>query len=345
MKHKVLLSAHFLSRDLDRFKKIFESRGVEIIAPQVHEKLREHELLEYVPYIDAAICGDDDFTETVLNAAPKLKAIIKWGTGIDSIDLKACKNKGVKVCNTPNAFTEPISDTALCYILCFARNPFTTTQAIKNNLWEKVAGFTLREKTIGIIGMGNCGKATARKLAPFGCKILGFDSAHTPSEIFLKWTSTEMVDFDTLIKKSDIVSIHCNLDASGYHLFSETVFSKMKPGAFIVNTARGPLIDEKALIKNLKTGHIAGAALDVFEHEPLPKNNELRLMNNVILSPHNGNSSKTAWEFVHYNSMNHLFRELELEEITLPSFVKPPIDSEQLIAETIQRLNLCPTIA
>ena len=314
MKWKVLVSAPYIQPVVDHFLPLFEANNIELVLPSVVERLSEEDLLQWVGDIDGAICGDDPFTERVLSVAPRLKVISKWGTGIDSIDLAACNRLGIAVTNTPNAFSEPVADTVLGYILCFARNLLFMNQDMHSGIWCKRPGVSLRECTLGVIGVGNIGKCVVRRAIAFGMRVLGNDIANMPDE-FLSETGVEMVSKEDLLCQADFVSLNCDLNSSSYHLISDHELSLMTPTAVIINTARGQIIDEPALIRALQERRIAGAALDVFEVEPLPEDSPLRRMDNVLLSPHNANSSPGAWDKVHYNTINNLLTVLNMGQI------------------------------
>ena len=310
MKYKVLITAPYFQPVIGRFKQIFDENAIEVIVPTVNERCTEKELLQYIEDIDGVICGDDKFTEKVLQKATKLRVISKWGTGIDSIDQEVCKRLGIAVRNTPNAFSEPVADTVIGYMLSFARQLPWMDQAIKRGEWIKIPSKALRECTLGVIGVGNVGKTVVRRALGFGMKILGNDIVEMPME-FVKSTHIKMISKDELLRESDFVSLNCDLNPTSHHLMSVQEFSTMKPTAIIINTARGPVIDEKALIQALQRKNIAGAALDVFEDEPLPKDSPLLTLPNVLLAPHNANSSHEAWERVHQNTMKNLLEELK----------------------------------
>ncbi|MCK4734113.1 MAG: phosphoglycerate dehydrogenase [Methanophagales archaeon] len=295
---------------IDRFREIFEAKGIELVVPPVRERLSEQELLQWIGDIDGVICGDDYFTERVLRAAPRLKVISKWGTGIDSIDVAACKRLGITVCNTPNAFSEPVADTVLGYILCFARQILWMDRDIRAGIWSKRPSISLHECTLGVIGVGNVGKAVVRRAIAFGMHVLGNDIVEMPKK-YIAETEIEMVAKDDLLRRADFVSLNCDLNPTSFHQISDREFSLMKSTAYLVNTARGQIIDEPALIKALQEKRIAGAALDVFEVEPLPENSQLRKMGNVLLAPHNANSSPEARERVHENTICNLLQVLE----------------------------------
>ncbi len=307
---KVLISAPYMLSEIERFRPIFAERGIELLVPPVNERLEEAELLGLVGDVDGVICGDDRFTERVLRAAPRLKVISKWGTGIDSIDRDACARLGIALCNTPNAFSEPVADSVLGYMLCFARRLPWMDRHMRSSGWLKIPSVALRECTLGIIGVGNVGRAVARRAAAFGMRILGTDPQQPPAE-FLAATGVRMVDQATLLREADFVSVNCDLNPSSRHLLNDAAFALMRPNAVVINTARGPIIDEPALVRALQRGQIAGAALDVFEDEPLPADSPLLAMDNVMLAPHNANSSPEAWERVHENTIRNLLAVLE----------------------------------
>jgi D-3-phosphoglycerate dehydrogenase len=309
MNRRVLVSAPYFQPVVERFRSEFEERGLEIVIPAVHERLTEEELLQLVGDIDGTICGDDAYTDRVLDAAPRLRVISKWGTGIDSIDRESCEKRGIAVCNTPNAFSDPVADTTLGYLLSFARNLHSMTAAMRAGKWVKLSSRTLKESTVGLIGMGNIGQTVARRLSGFGGHMLGNDPV-TPPASFLSEFNVEMVKLDQMLAESDFISLHCDLNPSSFHIINAAALEKMKPEAFLVNTARGKLVDEAALVQALLAGKIAGAAMDVFEVEPLPLDSPLLRMSNVLMAAHNSNSSPVAWERVHRNTVDNLFRHL-----------------------------------
>ena len=313
MTWKVLISAPYMQPVIDQFRPVFHVNDIEVVVPSVKERLSEEELLLWIGDIDGVIAGDDSFTEKVLKAAPRLKVISKWGTGIDSIDLKACQQLGIVVRNTPNAFSEPVADSVMGYILCFARQLLWMDCDIRSGVWAKRQGISLHECTLGVIGVGNVGKAVVRRATAFGMRILGNDLVDMPPE-FLSETRIEMVGKQELLREADYISLNCTLNPTSFHLMGNQEFALMKPTAVVINTARGPIIDEPALVRALQGKQIAGAALDVFEVEPLPENSPFRQMDNVLLAPHNSNTSPQAWERVHRNTIRNLLEGLKKAE-------------------------------
>ena len=307
---KVLVTAPYMQLVIDRFKPLFDKHDVKLIVPSVEERFEEEDLLQWISDVDGVVSGDDRFTERVLQAATRLKVISKWGTGIDSIDQEACKKLGIAVRNTPDAFSEPVADSIIGYILCFARNLLWMDQAMRKGVWQKIPGRSLRECVLGVVGVGNVGKALVRRAVAHGMRVFGNDLVEMEQD-FLEETHIEMVSKEELLEQSDFVSINCDLNPTSYHLMDEARFAQMKGTAIVINTARGPVVKEEALIRVLENGKIGGAALDVFEEEPLPENSPLRKMENVLLAPHNANSSPEAWERVHQITIHNLLEELE----------------------------------
>ena len=235
----------------------------------------------------------------------KLKVISKWGTGIDSIDKDYAENHNIKVLRVKDIFSEPVSDTVLAYILLFSRKIMEKHYLVKNNKWSKIESHTLKEKSLGIIGLGHIGKLVAQKASALGMKLYGYDIKKI-SNNFVKETRITIVELNELLKKSDFVTIHCDLNESSFHIIGNSELELMKKESIIINTSRGETIDQKALEMALKNNVISGAALDVFEIEPLPSNSILMKMDNVMLSPHNSNASPMIFDQVDKLSIKNL---------------------------------------
>jgi D-3-phosphoglycerate dehydrogenase / 2-oxoglutarate reductase len=310
VKWRVLVTAPYMQPVLDRFRAEFESRGMELVVPLVIERLEEETLLTLMHDIDGVICGDDRFTRKVIEASPRLKVLSKWGTGIDSLDAESCRERGVSICRTPDAFSIPVAETVLGHILSFTRQLSFMDRAMHKGIWNKIPGRTLEECVLGIIGVGDVGKAVALKATALGMPVLGND-LRDPPRSFLEKTGVRMVSKEELLSASDFVSLHTDLNPTSYHLMSDPQFALMRPGAVLLNTSRGPVVDEKALIRALQQARIAGAALDVFEEEPLHEDSPLLGMENVFLTPHNANSGAIYWERVHRSTIDNLMAVLE----------------------------------
>jgi D-3-phosphoglycerate dehydrogenase len=316
----VLLTAPYMIPLVDRFRPVFEHFDLEILIPSVHERMSEEELLAFAGKFDGTVCGDDRYTGQILQAClPRLKVISKWGTGIDSIDREAAERLGIQVRNTPNAFTLPVSDSVMAYVLAFSRRLPWMDREMKGGRWEKIPGRSLSECVLGVIGVGNVGKAVLRRARPFGMKLLGNDIIPIAPD-FIVENNIEMTALDDLLARADYVSLNADLNPTSRHIINAQSLKCMKSTAVLINTARGPLVDEQALVAALQNGQIAGAGLDVFEVEPLPLDSPLLKMDQVMLAPHNSNSSPSAWERVHWNTLRNLLLGLGIDPADLARF-------------------------
>lgn len=307
MQWRVLISSYHMQQALPQYEKLLVENNVEVLfSPNNSQYLIESEMLAIVDdTIDGIICSDDHITRRVMEKAKKLKVISKWGTGIDSIDQIAAKEFGIRICNSPGAFSHSVSDMVICYILCFARQPYQTDQSVRQEKWTKFSGRSLESLTLGIIGVGNIGQTLALKAKALGMRVLGNDIKKI-EEQFIQKMGIRMVDLTTLLQNSDVVSVNCDYNSTSHHLLGQRELALMKPTAILINTARGPVIHQEELIKVLQSNSIAGAALDVFEEEPLPHPSELRQLDNVLLAPHNSYNTRESSEFVHKNTLTNL---------------------------------------
>jgi D-3-phosphoglycerate dehydrogenase len=312
--YTVLFSAPYMLPFVDRFRPILAHYEIDLLlSDNVKERLKEEDILRYAGQFDGVICGDDPYTAKAIEACvPRLKVISKWGTGIDSIDKEACKRFNIMVGNTPNAFTNPVADTVLGYMLAFVRRQPWMDRSMKKGVWDKIPGRTLGECLLGVIGVGQIGKAVLRRASVFGMGLLGNDILEVDPH-FVRDLRVEITSLEGLLAQADFVSLNTDLNPTSRHLMNSRTLSLMKPTAVLINTARGPVVKEEDLIKALQDGIIAGAALDVYENEPLPADSPLRNMDNVLLAPHNANSSPSCWERVHWNTIRNLVVGLGLD--------------------------------
>jgi phosphoglycerate dehydrogenase-like enzyme len=308
---KVVVTAPYAKPCIDMYTRVLEAGGCDVTIACARERLEEDQLLGVLPGAHGIICGDDRITARVLDAAPDLRVISKWGTGIDSIDVVEAHRRGILVCNTPNAFSEPVADTVMGYALIAVRQLDRMNEDMHKGVWHKPQLRSLSELTLGIVGVGNCGRAVARRAAAFGARILGTDIVEIDRSV-KETTGLEQVSLETLLRSADVVSLNCTLNPSSYHLIDAERLALMKPTAFLVNTCRGPVVDQRALEDALVEGCLAGAALDVFEEEPLPEESRLRGLPNCWLAPHNANSSVAAANRVHERTLGSLLDALSL---------------------------------
>lgn len=300
-----------MHREKGKILEMLKNYDFDVDWAPVEERLEESDLLPIIEKYDGILCGDDRITPKVIDTAVRLKAIVKWGTGIDSIDKVYAESKGVKVFRTPNAFTEPVADSTLALMLNEVRGVIRNDTVVKSGAWDKPQGFTLGEKTVGIIGFGDIGQAVARRLIPFGSRVLVNDLKEISADTLASYR-VENASKDEIYEQCDIITLHTDLNPTSEFLIDREAFSKMKRKPYLVNTARGPLIRESALLEALESGVISGIGMDVFEHEPLPVDHPLRSMSVVTASCHNTNSSPLCWDCVHRNSLEMMRKGLDL---------------------------------
>ena len=314
-KYKVLISPNTLLPVLEDYRSILIKNNIQIITPPpFNEYLTEEELLPLVSDIDGAICGDDRFTENVFSKAKKLKVLSKWGEGLNAIDLEAAKKYNIKVFRTAGALTDPVADTVLGYLLAFARNLIQKDIYMKKGEWRKLGAVTLKESKLGIIGYGKIGQAVAKRAVSFGMQVMVYD-INPIRENNIDDELIKIIDLKTIYQESDFISLNCDLNKTSKKIIDKYAIKKMKKGCVLINTARGELIDELALINALKNKNISGAALDVFEKEPLAKNSPLRKMKNCLLSAHNANSSPYVFDKIHKKTISNLFKGLNITTV------------------------------
>jgi D-3-phosphoglycerate dehydrogenase / 2-oxoglutarate reductase len=295
---------------LDNYRDLLEKNNIDVDVITRPQFVSEADLLDIVEPYHAIVCSDDEITDKVIAKAKNLKVISKWGVGMDSIDLESAKRHRIAVYNSPDAFSESCAVMIFSYILHFARGIVDQDRSIRDGKWEHVSGMSLLGKSIGIIGVGSIGKAIAKIATAFNMKVLGYDIKEI-DPAFVKENKINIMSKEDVLRQSDFVVLAPDLNPSSLHMISDNEFSLMKPHAFLFNTSRGPVVDEKALIKALKDKKIAGAGIDVFEVEPLPKNSLLREMNNVILTPHNAYNTVEAENYVHDNTMKNMIKSLK----------------------------------
>lgn len=310
-KYKALITAPPILPKIMNYKNIFDENSIEIITPpfRVIESLNEDQLISLLINVDGILCGDDQISKKVLQSAKKLKVVSKWGTGIDSIDKKNAEKLNIQVLRVKDVFSEPVSDTVLAYILLFSRNLIEKNKLVNSLRWEKTESYTLKEKSLGIIGLGHIGKVIANKASSLGMEVFGYDILNKSIDEKLE-AKINLVDLNELLKRSDFVTLHTDLNNSSYHIINKNTLNLMKPSAVIINTSRGEVINQSDLEYALEKNKIYGAALDVFEVEPLPKDSKLRTLKNVFLSPHNSNASPKVFNEVDKKSINNLIKGL-----------------------------------
>lgn len=274
----------------------------EILAREDAEVIRaslktEDDLIADCRDADAVLTANGKFSRRVIAELPRLRAICRYGIGVDTVDVAAATDDGVIVANVPDFCIDEVSDTAMTMILALARRLVRTDGLIKRGIYDREGTrpiHKLRGSVLGLVGFGNIGRAVCRKAEPFGFRVLTYDP-YVKAAAVGDYPAT-LVDRDRVLRDSDFVSIHTPLTAETRHLIGEAELRRMKPSAYLVNTSRGRVVDGKALYRALKEGWIAGAGLDVLEEEPPRPDEPLLTLDNVILTPHYAGYSEEAFQ-------------------------------------------------
>lgn len=271
------------------------------------QSIRSNILKKKIQKYSGLICGDDEIDSVVLKKAKNLKIISKWGTGIDSINLELCKKKKIKVYNTPGAFTHGVSQLAFCYILALSRNIIKIDQLVRKNYWPKFKGQLLDKRKVGIIGFGKIGKNLGKIVKKNNMDVFFYD---IKKKISFNKNIFKRVSLKQVLKYSDFLVICCDLNETSKSLINFKEIKQMKKTSYIINVARGPIINENDLISCLKNNTISGAALDVFEKEPLSKKNLLKKIPNCILGSHNAFNTIDETEIVNKKTLQNVINNL-----------------------------------
>lgn len=285
---------------VDPEREVIEGEGCEL---SVYQSLEASEVIKIAKNSDAIICQYAKIDREVLKSMTRCKVVGRYGVGVDNIDVKAATEFGIKVVNVPYFCFQEVANHTMGLILSLSRNTVEINDLVRSESKNSQINYgemlkfmdnveRPTEQTIGVIGLGKIGKQVAKRASVFGYNIVACDP-YLPSEIISSW-GAKKVGLNELLKTSDFVTIHCPLNEETQGMMGEKELSLMKKTAYLINTARGKIVDEKVLIKALKTKQIKGAALDVVEKEPIPKDNELLQLDNVILTPHVAFYSKTS---------------------------------------------------
>jgi len=268
---------------IDEEKEEFERIGAELILAQVRE---EEDLIRVCKEADGLLNQYAPLTRRVLENLPKCKVIARYGIGLDPVDLRAATDLGIIVANVPDYCIDEVADQAIALLLTLVRKTAFVDQRVKSGQWDFRQGRAIHQikgKTMGLMGCGKIGLEVAKRISSFGVRVIAFDPW-----IEKVHERIALTDLDTVLKESDFISVHCPLNESTRHLIGEREFKKMEKKPLLINTSRGPIIEEKAFIEALKEGLVSGAGLDVLEKEPPDPQNPLLKMENVILAPHVG---------------------------------------------------------
>ncbi|MBX3440661.1 MAG: phosphoglycerate dehydrogenase [Planctomycetaceae bacterium] len=277
------------------FTRLLTDAGFEVRYPDDPTFTRgrdEAETIRVLRGASAMIAGGDYLTAEVIAALPELKVIARAGVGYDRVDVAAATARGVAVTITPGANHESVAEQALGLMLAITRNIVIQDRMTRAGLWSGPINRPLREQTLGLFGLGRIGRSTAIRAKAFRMDLIAHDPFANPE--FVREYGIELVDFDTLLRRSDFLSVHAPLNDETRRIFNRDCFAKMKPTCTFINTARGGLVNEPDLIDALTSGQIAAAGLEVFEQEPVDPNNPLLKLENVVLTPHRAGEETKA---------------------------------------------------
>lgn len=295
MQARVLIATRSFGSTSQKPWQILDEAGCETVQADMSQKMTEERLIQLLDGMDAAIVGVVPVTACVLEHAPGLKVISAHGVGVDHIDLEAAARLGVTVANCPETNNEAVADLTIGLMISVARQIPAADQDVRNGLWGRYHGCELWKKTLGLIGLGSIGRAVARRASGFDMQVLAFDPYIDRSQA--EASGIRLTSFEEVLTSADFLSLHAALTEETQHLIGKAELAHMKPSAFLINTARGGLVDETALYMALVEGRLAGAALDVFAHEP-PMGNSLLDLKNVVVTPHVGAHTQEAIERV-----------------------------------------------
>jgi len=274
-----------LNTDVGPHIEIFEKAGFEVAFPPPGANLRDEEqLIEVLKDSEATVAGSEPYTRRVIESLPRLRVIARRGVGFDAVDLAAADDHDVVVTTTPGTLHHSVAEHTIAMLMALARGFPRLDQQVRAGRWERIPHPRVMGKTLGILGLGQIGQAVATRAVGLGLKVLAYEPY--PNHDFARQWGIEFVDLDTLLARSEFVSLHLPMSPENFNLMNRERFAKIKRGAVLINTARGPLVNEADLCEALRSGQIGGAGLDVFHQEPLPLESPLLEFDNVLLSGH-----------------------------------------------------------
>lgn len=291
----VILAGNYPARTYEKLRAMLPEEEFSLTVvdtPEAYEKMTDAEVM---------ILRIFKAPREVIERNPNLKMILRWGAGFDSVDIEAAGERGIFVTNTPGANAAAVSELAVMLMLAVGRKLLCHTESLAQGKWSKNtflnSSYCLKNKMVGIIGAGNIGRQVAAKVRAFGAEVQYFDSCRLSPEMEREYVM-RYVSLETLIKTSDVISLHVPLMDSTYHIIGAEEIAQMKDGAVIINTARGGLIDDHALAESVFSGKLAGAGLDGVEHEPLSAGDKLLINPNIIVTPHIGGGTADIGDMI-----------------------------------------------
>ena len=313
MAPKVLIATRSFGSTSPKPVQMLQDAGVEIVWVDANSPSVQDDILDLVPETSAIIVGLVPITKKIIEKSSKLKIVTMYGVGVNHIDLDAARKKGVIVTNCPGSNDQAVADLTMGLMVTVARNIPRIDRDIRNGYWNKYLGGELWQKRLGLIGLGNIAKGVVHRAKGFDMQVSAYDPYASPATADAY--GVQLQSFEEVISQSDFVSLHAPLTEETKDMFSSEQFKMMKPTSYLINTARGGLVDEQALYIALKNGEIAGAGLDVFVEEPL-KNSRLVELENVVLTAHTGTHTKESIERMGTMAVENVLRVLRGETPT-----------------------------
>lgn len=296
MTGRILVTCGHLQRHIAHYQSEIEGLGFSVwVPPLVGQQFQATEMKKMVADCEVVIAGDDPLGAEVLEAgrAGRLRGVVRWGIGTDNVDKLAATKLGLPVYNTPGMFNNEVADLAIAHLLCLVRHVHKMDRDVRAGLWTRYEGTSLNGKILGVVGLGGVGRELLRRARAFGMTVHGSDVVPVPIEALAE-LGAKQVSFSEVLSQSDVIVLACSLTAENRHMMNAAAFSAMKPGAIVINVARGPIIDETALVLALESGQVSAAGLDVFEEEPLRADSPLRRFDNCLFGTHSGSSTTEA---------------------------------------------------
>lgn len=313
---KVLVTPTSYARHDSRLRDELESVVGEVIYNPTGRPLTSAELCELLPGCDGFIAGLDVIDRAALQVCDRLKVIARYGVGVEKVDLEAARAKGIRVTNTPGANSVSVAELTVGLIIALARQIPSAVEKTRAGEWPRLSGATLEGKTAGLLGLGSIGKQVARRLLAFECKVIAYDPV--PDVAFAHAYGVELLPKDDVVRSADFLSLHLPVLPETRGLVDAAMLAQMKSASFLVNTARGELIDEAALMAALESGHLSGAALDCFSVEPPGAAHPLLALPQVIVTPHMGAHTDGATNAMGWMALRDCLAVLRGEPATYP---------------------------
>lgn len=307
---RVAVTCTHLQRDIDGYRDHFAAAGLNLVLPDVPgQELAGDSLVTAMQGVVGVVAGDDQFTDDVMAQLPELKVISKWGIGLDGIDLPKAAERGITVTNTPGMFGNEVAEQGLAYLFALVRGTLDVDREVRAGGWPKPVGRSIGSLTATVLGLGDIGRTLVTKLRALGVATTGSD----PSVAAAEWAAEHNVEIgepSVLSRDVDVVMIAAPLNQATKGMVDASFITAMKPGSWLINVGRGPIVVGSAVADAIESGHLAGAALDVYEEEPLA-DERIRQLPNTILGSHNASNTYEACHRTHEQAISNLIDSLE----------------------------------